>query len=1084
MRRIVIAGMIAAGLWAAEKPLLLQQPALNATHIVFVYAGDLWRVPRAGGEAVRLTTGAGNESNPVFSPDGSQVAFTGEYDGNVDVYIVPIDGGVPRRLTWHPGPDYAVGWTPDGKRVLFRSGRDSYSRFMRLFTIASEGGFPEALPLPMGEAASYSADGGRVAYTPLAPAFETWKRYRGGRTSAIWIADLADSKIVARVPRENSNDWQPVWVGEKVYFLSDRGGRFTLWMYDTRSRKVEQAIANDGLDIKSASAGPGAIVYEQFGQIRLYDLKSGRNSAVPVRLAGDLPSVRPRLARVDREIRAAAISPTGVRAVFEAHGEIFTAPADKGDIRNLTNTPGAAERYPAWSPDGKRIAYFSDEGGEYALHLRAQDGMGDVEKIGLGNPPAFFYNPVWSPDSKKILYTDNRLNLWYLDVEKREPVKVDTDYYDALDRRLDPAWSPDSRWIVYTKQLRSHFRAVFLYSLEGGVARQVSDGLSDARYSQFDKDGRYLYFTASTDVGPTMGWLDMSSDPYAVTRNAYLVVLRKDLPSPLAHESDEEKAPGENKEAEKEAEKKEAETKNASPKVTVDFDGIGQRILALPVPARNYVGLWAGKAGVVYLLESPAGRSPLLRRSPTCTLHRFDLKKRKAEKLLEGVGSFALSFNGEKMLYSRQTRWAIAGTAAAPKPEEGVLKLERMEARVEPAAEWRQMYREVWRIQRDFFYDPGLHGLDLAATMKKYEPYLDGIATRADLTYLFREMLGEISVGHLNVGGGTQPEVKRVPGGLLGADYRIENGRYRIARVFDGENWNPELKAPLTEPGVNVTAGEYLLAVDGRELRASDNLYAFFEGTAGKAVVLRVGADPSGAGAREVKVVPVENESGLRHLAWIEENRRKVDRMSNGRLAYVYLPNTQAAGFSNFNRYYFAQVGREGVVIDERFNGGGQVADYVIEILRRPLWNYFSTRWGETFTTPVGAIFGPKTMIVNEYAGSGGDAMPWLFRKAGLGPLIGKRTWGGLVGIFNFPPLMDGGTVTAPNLAFWNTEGQWEVENVGVAPDIEVEFDPYAWRQGGDPQLEKAVEVLLAELKKNPLPVHRKPAFPNYHRKP
>jgi tricorn protease len=1093
MNRIILILIAAAGFALAQKPLLLQKPTLNKTHIVFVYAGDLWSVPREGGEAIRLTTGPGLETDPVFSPDGAQVAFTAEYDGNADVYTIPATGGVPRRLTWHPGSDSVVGWTPDGSRIVFRSLRNSYSRFARLFTIKPGGSFPEEVPLPMADAAAYSADGARVAYTPLAPAFASWKRYRGGRTSPIWIASLADSAVTDRIPRNNSNDWYPMWAGDKVYFLSDRNGPFTLYSYDPVTKKVTQAVSNTGLDIKSACAGPGAIVYEQFGEIWLYDLKSGKPRKVNITLAGDFPAVRPTYTRVAREIRNANISPTGARAVFEAHGDILTVPAEKGDIRNLTNSPGAAERFPSWSPDGKRIAYFSDESGEYALHIRNQNGMGDVTKIGLGHPPAFFYSPTWSPDSKKIVYTDNRLNVWFMDLDKREPIKVDTDTYDDPDRGLDPVWSPDSRWIAYTKQMKSHYRAVFAWSPESGKPRQISDGLSDARFAQFDKEGKYLYFTASTDSGPTKGWLDMSSDPFAVSRSVYLVVLRKDLPSPLAPESDEEKTDADKKEPEKkdagkiEADKKDAAAKDAAAKkepvkVSIDFDNIDQRILALPIPARNYRILSAGKTGVLFLLEFPPDNSRLAGGPPAGTMHKFDLKTRKFEKALDNVSGFDISFNGEKMLYFQQNRWMISNAGAAPKPGEGVLKTDTMEVRVDPREEWKQMYREVWRIERDFFYDPGLHGLNLAEATKKYEPYLDGIASRADLNYLFTEMLGEISVGHMYVGGGTQPEIKRVPGGLLGADYKLENGRYRFAKVYSGENWNPQMKAPLTQPGVNVVAGEYLLSVNGRDLRDTDNIYSFFESAANKSVVIRVGSDPSGANSREVTVVPIESEMQLRHLSWIDENRRKVDQLSKGRLAYVYLPNTAGGGYTNFNRYYFAQVGKQGAVIDERFNGGGQIADYIIDYMRRPLWNYFSTRWGEPFTTPVGSIFGPKAMIVNEYAGSGGDAMPWLFRKANIGPLVGKRTWGGLVGIFGFPQLIDGGGVTAPNLAFWSPKGEWDVENRGVAPDVEVEFDPQAWRQGKDPQLEKAVEVVLQSLEKNPLPVHKQPAFPNYHK--
>ncbi len=1067
---LLMAGALPA---QTDRPRLLQKPSLSRTQVVFCYAGDLWIAPREGGEARRLTTAPGIETDPAFSPDGSQIAFTGEYDGNLDVYVVAAQGGLPRRLTWHPGADHVVGWTPDGKRILFRSARHSYSRFSRLFTIPLEGGFPEELPLPMAEQGSYSPDGSRLAYTPLAPAFEAWKRYRGGRTSPIWIADLKDSRI-EKIPRDNSNDYYPMWVGNRIYFLSDRNGAFSLFAYDTATRQVKEVLRNTGLDFKSASAGPDAIVYEQFGELNLYDFKSGRSRKIDIRLAGDLPAVRPRFERVARSIREAGISPTGVRAVFEARGEILTVPVEKGDIRNLTDTPGVAERYPAWSPDGKRIAYFSDESGEYALHIRDQSGLGPVEKMDLGSPPSFYYAPVWSPDGKKIAYTDARLNLWYVDLDKRTPVRVDTDTYSKPERTLDPAWSPDSRWLAYTRQLRNHFRAVFIYSLQESKSRQVTDGMSDARYAVFDPNGERLYFTASTDAGPTSGWLDMSGFNRPVSRSVYLIVLRKDLPSPLAPESDEEKP----QEAAKPKEPPKKEEAAAPAPLRIDFDNISQRILALPVPARNYVGLAVGKTGVLFLAEADptAGRF-----RQTATIQKFDLRSRKTERFLEQVAAFHVSRNGEKALYRKGEQWAIVGTAQPPKPGDGVLKMEGMEVRVDPRAEWRQMYREVWRIERDFLYDPGLHGLDLQAAVRKYEPYLDSVASRAELNYLFSEMLGELSLGHVRAGGPAQPEARRVSVGLLGADYRIENGRYRFARVFSGENWNPELRAPLTQPGVNVQAGEYLLEVNGRDVRPPANLYSFFEGTAGKQVRLRVGPDPAGAGSREVTVVPVESEAGLRHLAWIEENRRKVDQMSGGRVAYVYLPNTAEAGYTNFNRYYFSQVDKQAAVIDERFNGGGMAADYIIDYMRRPLMNYWTTRYGEIFTTPLAAIFGPKAMIINEYAGSGGDAMPWYFRKARLGPLVGKRTWGGLVGIFGFPPLMDGGMVTAPNLAFFNTEGQWDVENHGVPPDIEVEFDPAAWRAGRDPQLEKAVEVVLEALRKNPPPAPKKPPYPNYH---
>lgn len=1062
--------------WAQESPLLLQRPTLNRTHIAFNFTGDLWIVAREGGEAKQLTTGVGIETAPIFSPDGATIAFTGQYDGNTDVYIVPAAGGVPKRLTWHPGADIAVAWTPDGKNILFRSARNSYSRFQRFFTIPVEGGHVTEVPLPMADDGSYSPDGSRLAYTPLAPAFAQWKNYRGGRTTKIWIANLSDSSVT-EIPRQNSNDFNPMYVGEKVYFLSDRNGHFTLFSYDLKTRKVTEVIKNDSLEIKSASAGPDAIVYDQFGEIKLYDLKSGKISKVNITLNADLASVRPRYEKVAGRISNFGLSPTGARAVFEARGEIITVPADKGNARNLTNSSGTADRDPAWSPDGKWIAYFSDESGEYALHLSNQTGMGEVKKISLGNPSSYFYSPTWSPDSKKIAFTDKRLNLWYVDIEKSVPVKVDTNTFENPFRVMDPNWSPDSKWIAYTKQLKNRMCAVFVHSVESGKSTQVTDGLSDARFANFDPNGKYLYFTASTNAGPSSGWLDMSSFPNQPTRSVYVVVLKKGEPSPLAPESDEEKVAEEKKdEAPKPAVKKEPVT------VAIDFDGIGQRILALPIPSRNFVGLGVAKTGILFIGE---GSGSGLFGGGAVTIHKFDLEKRKLDKVMDGVTAFTLSANGEKMMvgqgFGPSARFTIMPTMMPAKPGEGVVKTAEMEVWIDPKAEWKQMYNEVWRIQRDFFYDSALHGLDYEGTRKRYQTYLGGVGHREDLNYLFREMLGNMSVGHHNAGGGDAPSPNFIATGLLGADYKVENGRYRFAKIYNGENWNPQLRAPLTQPGVDVNEGDYLIAVNGREVRSSDSVYSFFESKADKQVVIKVSANPDGSNAREYTVVPVASETGLRNLDWIESNRRKVGELSGGKLAYVYLPDTTTGGFTNFNRYYFSQIDKEGAVIDERFNGGGTAADYIIDYMRRPLMNKWATREGEDFTTPVGSIYGPKAMIINEYAGSGGDLMPWLFRKAGVGKTVGKRTWGGLVGIYDYPQLIDGGAVTAPRVAFYNLQGDWDVENWGTPADVEVDFDPAEWRKGRDPQLEKAVEVVMAELKAKPAPKYKKPAYPNYN---
>jgi tricorn protease len=792
------------------------------------------------------------------------------------------------------------------------------------------------------------------------------------------------------------------------------------------------------------------------------------------------------------------------RAVFEAWGEIFTVPTDKGDIRNLTRSPAVADRDPAWSPDGKSIAYFSDESGEYELCVRSQNGLGEVRRINLGNPPSFFYTPTWSPDSKKIAYSDKRLNVWYVDLDNPKPKRVDNDYFGGFGgTQLKPIWSPDSKWVAYSKQLPSGQHAIFIYSLEQDKFFQITDGMSDALYPAFDKNGKYLYFTASTDVALSTAGLDMTSDEHRVTRSAYIAVLSKDLPSPLAPESDEEKSKEEkkaeqdkgkaadksaaNKDAEKDKDAKDDKGKKEEPVVVkIDIDDIGQRILSLPIPARNYINLLPGKSGILFLSEGPMVITEDDQQNLPQTIQKFDLSKRKVDKYLDEVNDYVVSFDGEKILYRKGESWATASadeppTGGPPKPGLGPLKLDGWEVYVEPRQMWEQIYNETWRIERDFFYDPHYHGLDLAKAKKKYEPYLEGIASRNELNYLLEECLGELTVGHMFVGGGERPETKKIKGGLLGADYNLENGRYRVVKVYDGENWNPGLQAPLTQPGVNIKAGDYILAVNGRELHSTDNIYSFFEETAGKQIVLKVGANPDGKDSREVTVVPVESEEALRHLAWIESNRRKVDQATGSRVAYVYVPNTAGAGYTSFNRYFFSQVGKEAVIIDERFNEGGQIADYIIDYLKRPIMSGVATREGHDWSSPSEAIYGPKVMIINEMSGSGGDALPWYFRKAGLGPLVGTRTWGGLVGIGGYPELIDGGNVTAPRGAIYGLKCEWEVENHGVSPDYEVDLDPAAYRQGRDAQLDKAIEIVMQQLKEHPLPQLKRPAYPNYH---
>jgi tricorn protease len=1091
-----LAGLLAAAtLPASEGPAFYRNPTVNATSIVFEHGGDLWSVPRQGGPAVRLTAGPGAETNPIFSPDGSMVAFSGRYDGNVDVFVVAAPGGVPKRLTFHPGADLVRGWTPDGRRVLFASGRSAApARYQELFTIGLDGGPEERLPLPVGYEGAYAPDGTRIAYVPMARAFTAWKRYRGGQTTPIWLADLATSRVDP-VPRENSNDFSPMWADDKVWFLSDRDGPVTLFSYDPRSKSVTRAVANRGMDFKSASAGPGAIVVEQFGSLHLYDLKTNRLERVNVTMAADLEELRERFVKVGTRLTNPSLSPNGARAVFEARGEIITVPEEKGDPRNLTNTPGAMERDPAWSPDGTRVAYFSEASGEYALHVVSQDGAGEPRTIALGTPASLYFSPRWSPDSKRIAYIDSNQTVWYVDLDTGKPVKVAKDRY-LRSFGLAPSWSPDSKWLAFVTRLDNYMGAVQVYSLGDGKTTQVTDGLSDARNPVWDKGGKYLYFTASTDSGSSLQ-PEIQSVAGTSTASVYLVVLAKAEPSPLSPQSDEEKpAVPPSTQPAKDAAKDTG--KDAAPNVRIDVDNILQRVLALPMPPRRYTALHAGKAGTLLALELP----PVAPGTPGSglTVHRFDLKERRADAPLSGVRFFQIAESGEKMLYSQglgeQARWMIgtlrplppAGGDApsGPRPGDGgakTLRTSELEVKINPRLEWPQMFREAWRLQRELFYDPGLHGVNLAEMRAKYEPYLANLSSRSDLTYLFQDMMGELTVGHLGAGGGEQPDVKTVETGLLGADYEVANGRYRFKRIYGGENWNPTLRAPLTEPGVNVAVGDYLLAVDGRDVAATDNVYSFFEGKAGRQVRLRVSSNSNGDGARDVVVVPVNSEGNLRTLAWVEGNRRKVDQVTGGRVAYIYMPDTAVGGYTNFNRYFFAQVDKQAAIIDERFNGGGQLATDVVEMLSRKPLSRVATRSGKDELQPQGAIYGPKVMIVNEFAGSGGDAMPWYFRRAGVGPLVGKRTWGGLVGRAGAPALMDGGFVSSPSSGVWDpAQSKWIAENVGVEPDVEVEHDPAAVRQGKDPQLEKAVEIVMAELAKRPVLEPKRPAYPNYHR--
>lgn len=1063
----------------AQETRLLREPDISATKIVFAYANDLWTVDKAGGTAQRLTSFPGIESFPKFSGDGKQIAFTGQYQGNTDVYVVPTAGGEPKRLTWHPGADIVCGWSPDNK-VVFMSDRESApGGTTKLWKIGLNDALPQALPMPRAFRGSYAPDGKSFAYELNIRWDGEWRNYRGGQNKPIWILDLQNYGL-KKIPMQNSQDLQPLWLNGKIYFLSDRDFAMNVYSYNTQTENVEQVTFLAEYDIKNLAGSNGTLVYEYGGDLYTLDPSAKTSKKLSIEVKGDFPWTAPKWVNAGPLLGNASLSPGGQRALFEARGEIITVPLKKGDARNLTNSSGARDHDPIWSPDGKSIAWFSDESGEYGLMIAAQDGLSKPREIKIPNP-TYYYSPRWSPDSKYIAYTDHIQQLWMTEVATGTTTLVDREPYLHPERTINPVWSPDSKWIAYAKRLNSQYHAIMAYSLDQAKAIQLTDGMSDAVSPAWDASGKYVYFMASTNYALRSGWLDMSSIERPLRRSVYLVVLKKGDPSPLLPESDEEKtAPKDepkkdsataSKQKKKDAGKPEAE----APKLVVQIDtnGISQRILALGMPPREYTDLKTGVEGEVFVAEAVQNQDGY-------TLHKYTLKDRKSDVFLSPLYYHSFSADGKKLLYKSGQTWGIVDAEGPAKIGDGSLNTASIQVKIDPKKEWKQIFREAWRFQRDYLYVKNIHGADWNKVYEMYAPLVDHVAHRRDLNYLLDILGGEVSIGHSFVGGGDNPRVPDVQIGLLGADYEVADNRYRIKKIYNGENWNPELRAPLSMPGVDVNAGDYIISVDGINLDATTNLYSLFENKANKQVRLSVSKNADGSGARQSVVVPVDQEYALRTYDWVENNRRKVWQLSNGQIAYVWLPNTAEDGYNYFNRYYFAQQDKPGVVLDERFNGGGFIADYFVDILNRKLRGYFNNVSGDRrpWTEPLTGILGPKVMIINEMAGSGGDMLPYLFREMKIGPLVGTRTWGGLVGIWDTPELVDGGGITAPRGGFFDLDGKWDVENVGIAPDIEVEMTPKDVIEGHDPQLEKAVETALQLLKENPVNLQKEPAAP------
>ncbi len=1078
-----------------EETLLLQDPTVSATDVVFVHAQDLWVVARAGGVARRLTSGQGTETSPALSPDGSLVAFSGQYEGNTDVYVMPTAGGVPKRLTWHPGNDRVLGWHPDGHRILFASSMESGRPVDRLYLVGLDGGMPEPLPIPSVGQASYAPKSGRLAYTPYPDAFRTWKRYRGGRTTPVWIYD-PQTRDVEQVPHVNATDTFPCWAAGDVYFASDRDGHMNLYRYVPGSKEAPERLTDvKDYDVRNVSSGGGIVVYEQAGAIHLYDPATNQHTRLKVKCPTDGLSRQPRWETVKGFVRGAGISPQGQRAVFEARGEIVTVPRENGDARNLTNSPGANDRDPSWSPDGKRIAWFSDQSGEYRLVVRDHLGRAEAKSYDLGGAP-FYFDPVWSPDGKHVLFSDKGNRLAFVTLETGKVTKVVDSQGSLGSFQPKGAWSPDSKWIAYERRdPATSYDHLDVFEVATGKAWPVTDAFAWADEPAFSRDGKVLFFRATVDMGRRQFGLDMSAmTSTRPTFSLYAAVLRKDGKNPLAPRSDEgdvvpppsrsqprgpgmegDKGEGKEKEAEGRGEgKDEAAEKPAPPAKpdagpSIDPEGLDQRVIALPLPPGRYDSLQTTKEALLFIErdeEEGGGGRHRGEEGPAGTLKSFDFDERKAKEVTKGVSSFLVAAGGKHLLVQSGGGWSIASSSGK---DEKRLAVDGIQVRVEPEAEWPQTLREVWRLQRDFFYDKNLHGVDWPAMWDRYRVLLPHVHHRADLNVLIGEMMGELCCGHEYVFGGEAPPAPGGVGvGLLGCDVEAKDGRYRIVRIYRGQNWNPGLKAPLTEPGVDTRAGDFVIAVDGKDLTTARNFFAAFENAAGRQVELTLSASADGSNPRKTTVVPVATDADLRRRAWVEANRARVTDLSKGRLAYVYMPDTASAGAAAFDRDFYSQLDKDGLVLDERYNGGGKIADSVIDVLGRDLLCWWGTREGWLGKTPFGTMEGPKVMLVNERAGSGGDALPWMFKKRHLGPLVGTRTWGGLVGISGYPPLMDGGVVTAAAFGILDTDGHWVVENEGVAPDVEVIETPKDFQAGRDAQLEKAVELALGALEKNP----------------
>jgi tricorn protease len=1053
---------------------MLQYPDVSKTQITFYYGGDLWVVPKEGGIANKLTNAKGEEILPRFSPDGSQIAFSGNYNGNIDIYIIPSMGGIAKRVTHHGMFDRMDDWYPDGSKIIYASSMESgKQRFNQFYTVSPNGGMPEKLPVPYAEFGSISPDGKLLAYTPITTSFRTWKRYRGGMAPDIWIFNL-ETKASENITNDPANDEFPMWHGNTIYFLSDRNAekRSNIYAYDVNTKQIRQVTDFKDYDTHFPSIGPDDIVFENGGNLYLLDLATEKYHEVKINVVTDQSTLIPQTEPVSKLIQNFELSPDGKRGIFEARGEVFSVPAENGPIIDLTNTSGYAERYASWSPNGKYIAYWSDRSGEYELTVKDRENYGTEKKL-TSFGPGYRYRIFWSPDSKQMAFIDKAMQIYIYNMDKDKIIKVDKEknMYEGNLENFTVSWSPDSRWLAYQKDTDNNHTAISFFDTKEEKNYQVTSGYYSDMSPVFDLEGKYLFFLTNRSFRPIYSDID-NTFIYPNSTNIAAVSLDKDTLSPMAPKNDSVTVK-KDEEIKKDDKEKKKEEKKETKETSITLDGFEERVVILPPEAGNYGNLNAVKGKVIYL-KMPSSGSQDQKRSVVY----YDLDKREEKTIAADINNYAISADGNKLIVSKDNSYFVIDPAPDQKLEKR-MPTDQMEMTVNPREEWKQIFNDAWRFERDLFYDPNMHGVDWNAMHEHYGKLLDYAITRWDVNYVIGELISELNSSHTYRGGGDLEQAPDKPVGYLGIDWAFDNGAYKIKKIIKGAPWDNEVRSPLDAPGLNVKEGDYILAINGIPIDITKDPWAAFEGLAGETVELTVNSKPEMEGSHKIVVETLKDETRLRNLAWIEANREYVDKKTNGKIGYIYVPDTGINGQTELERQFNAQFNKDGLIIDERFNNGGQIPDRFIELLNRKPLAFFAVRDGINWQWPPVANFGPKVMLINGWSGSGGDAFPDFFRKAGLGPLIGMRTWGGLIGISGAPALIDGGSITVPTFRQYNPDGTWFLEGHGVDPDITVVDDPTQLANGTDPQLEKGVETITDMLKKNP-PVHPKqPAYQN-----